>query len=463
MKTLIFHELKQFFYGIRLPVAFILTLIMFAVSSLTYIGENREVERKYHEWNAGREEQLRNMADNATNVANFQRSYQLPPRSNGFISDCGELSLPNTLVYKVFYYNFFERHRISDNPFLMPADRINWGFILPVLFSFLAILFSFDAVSGERERQTLALCLSNSVRRSRFLLGKFMAIHALLMFLALVGMLLAVILLMLSPAVRITGQTYLEIGLFLLFVFIFTGSMTAVGLFASVMSRNSNISLLLSVSLWLIFLLFVPNLSRTLSMTFNPLEKVNTLNIRTGEKRKEIEAAFPAGKWMSNDSNPFTPQHEIRANMMMAFAKNEYDIRTDHLRKQLNQVDRMRRWTWISPLAVFEYGQEALLDGGFPRLQKNYADMQNFLIQYERWFKDVDAKDDQSPHWYNPYEPFSTTRKAVAYEDIPQYVERSTGLAERLAETATYLLVMLTYMAVMLSVAFLRFERYPVK
>ncbi|MDR0714820.1 MAG: hypothetical protein LBF89_11280, partial [Bacteroidales bacterium] len=224
-----------------------------------------------------------------------------------------------------------------------------------------------------------------------------------------------------------------------------------------------NISLLLSVSLWLVFLIAIPNFAQTLGMTAYPVEKVNVMQAKIQEKRKEIEASFPDGKWSSSGGNPFYPPHEIRANMQMAFEKNMADFLGEHYAALFRQAENTRRWTWISPLAVFEYGTEALLDGGYLRLRHNYNDLQNFKIQYLQWFKDLDAKDDQSPHWYNPYEDYSTTKKPVAYEEIPQYAESPATIAERLAETAKYLMVMLAYMGVMFVLAIVRFERYDAR
>lgn len=462
MKTLIIHEIQNFLYGLRFPISLSIVLIMFIASPLTYISEHKETVKKYNELTNNQEQTLRDMASNATNVATNQRSYQLPPRNSGFISDCGEMNMPNTLIYTAFYREYFDTNMTKSNPFIMPSNRINWGFIMIVLFSFLAIIFSFDTISGERERRTLSLCLSNSVKRSHILISKFIAINTLLLIFAFLGILVSIIILMMSSSIHFTVETFSEIGLFLLFVVFFTGSMTAIGMFTSVMCRNSNISLLFSVSLWLMFLIAIPNFSRTISINLYPIEKEVAVWTKINDKRKEIEASFPDGKWSSKGNEPFYPRHEIRAQMMMAFDKNEADFRKEHLQEQFLQLEKTRQWTWISPLAVFEYGAEALMDGGFLRLKKNYYDLQNFKIQYLQWFKDIDAKDDKSPHWYNPYEDYSTTRKEVTFEEIPQYTEHSVPIAERLADTLKYLMIMLAYMGIMLVIILLKFERYKI-
>jgi len=462
MKILIIREIQNFLYGLRFPIALSIVLIMFIASPLTYISEQKETVKKYNELTSFHEQALRNRINNATNVATSWRSYQLPPRNSGFISDCGEMNIPNTLIYTAFNKLGFEINNAKSNPFIMPSNRINWSFIILILFSFLAIIFSFDTIFGEREQHTLSLCLSNSVKRGQLLISKFIAINALLLMLAVIGTIVSIIILMLSSTVNMNSEVFSEIGLFLLFIVFFTGSMTAIGMLTSVLCRNSNMSLLLSISVWLLFLIAIPNISKTIAIAFYPVEKEKIVWQKIEDKRKEIEASFPDGKWMSKSNEPFAPEHKIRAEMLMAFDKNQADFLDQHLREQFLQTEKTRQWTWISPLAVFEYGAEALLDGGYLRLKKNHSDLQNFKIQYLQWFKDLDAKDDESPHWYNPREDYSTTKKPVSYEEIPQFVERSTTIGERLAETMKYLAVMLVYMGVMFFAAVLRFERYDV-
>jgi ABC-type transport system involved in multi-copper enzyme maturation permease subunit len=55
------------------------------------------------------------------------------------------------------------------------------------------------------------------------------------------------------------------------------------------------------------------------------------------------------------------------------------------------------------------------------------------------------------------------TRKSVAYEDVPQFVESRATVAARLAETLKYLMILLVYMGVMFVVAVFRFEKYDVR
>ena len=51
--------------------------------------------------------------------------------------------------------------------------KIDWVFI-GILMSFFVILFTFDAIAGERARGTLSLMMSNAVSRGQMLLGKYL-------------------------------------------------------------------------------------------------------------------------------------------------------------------------------------------------------------------------------------------------------------------------------------------------
>ena len=54
------------------------------------------------------------------------------------------------------------------------ATKIDWVFTITYLLSFIPLLFTFDALSGERESGTLRLCLANPISRPALLVGKFL-------------------------------------------------------------------------------------------------------------------------------------------------------------------------------------------------------------------------------------------------------------------------------------------------
>ena len=60
----------------------------------------------------------------------------------------------------------------DDNPLPILFPPLDFLFIVTIIMSLLAILFSYDAIAGERQNGTLRLVIANSVSRAKILLGK---------------------------------------------------------------------------------------------------------------------------------------------------------------------------------------------------------------------------------------------------------------------------------------------------
>jgi ABC-type transport system involved in multi-copper enzyme maturation permease subunit len=63
---------------------------------------------------------------------------------------------------------------IEDNPMFTFFPTVDLTFIIGIVMSLLAILFTYDVIAGEREAGTLALIASNAVKRNTLLLGKWL-------------------------------------------------------------------------------------------------------------------------------------------------------------------------------------------------------------------------------------------------------------------------------------------------
>jgi hypothetical protein len=127
------------------------------------------------------------------------------------------------------------------------------------------------------------------------------------------------------------------------------------------------------------------------------------------------------------------------------------------------QLERTRLVTLISPVALFDYMNEAIVGGGYARFKKIWDDLHGFQVQFLEFFKTLDAADPNSPHWYNPYEDFSTTKKPVSFEQVPVFDEKPISLADRFSFLRNYLVVMIFYIGVVFSLGLVLFLRYDMR
>ena len=85
------------------------------------------------------------------------------------------------------------------------------------------------------------------------------------------------------------------------------------------------------------------------------------------------------------------------------------------------------------------------------------------LFTFDSISGEKDANDPDSPHWYNPYEHYSTTRKPVKFDEVPLFDEKSPTIEERFFNGGLYFLMLCVYSVIFLLLTFFRFLKYDVR
>ncbi len=464
LRTILKREILHNLYSLRFQVSLALVLCVFVVGSFSFVRNHDAGLKRYQEVQAHYLEELRAEAKaSATELAVNKKTFSLRPRDNAFIYDGKEKYLPNAIVFSAWNVFSFLNKSGSTNPFLNAFEELNWSFIVALILSFVALLLTFDAVSGEKEARTLALALSNSVSRGALLFGKY--ISAILTFLAMVlpGIMLSVLVVLFSGRVSLGPAFILETVGFLVVATLMAAVLAAFGLLCSVAARNSNISLLLALAFWILFAVVIPNSSTFIAKTFFPIERTEAIQKKVMAAFDDLNKSAPPGSWMSNSGNPFLPQHELRANLQRKRLEAEKGIRDAYYQSLFRQFEKTRLLTAASPVPLFQYLTEAVVGGGYPRFRKAWDDFHVYQGQFLAFFKNFDAQDPKSPHWYNPHENVSTTRKPVAFETVPQFVEKPMTFAERVKPTLVFLVINIAYACLIFFLSFVLFVRYDVR
>jgi hypothetical protein len=277
------------------------------------------------------------------------------------------------------------------------------------------------------------------------------------------GVLVGLLILTLSGTVSWGWTLAAETAALLIAAALLAAAMAAFGLLCSVLARSSNVSLLLALTVWLLFAMVIPNSSGFLAKQVFPLEKAESVQKRVTQALDDLSKAAPPGSWMSQSNNPFLPQHELRANLMRKRMAAEKAIRDDYYRAMFRQFEKTRRLTAFSPVAAFEYLAESIVGGGYPRFRRAWDDLHAFQGQFQSFFTALDAADPKSPHWFNPREDVSTTKQKVSAAIVPKFSERPMSLADRLGPALPHLLVLAAAAALIFFLGFLLFVRYDVR
>jgi ABC-type transport system involved in multi-copper enzyme maturation permease subunit len=181
-------------------------------------------------------------------------------------------------------------------------------FTIKVVLALLALLFSFDAITHEKEQGTLRLLLSHSLRRPSLIIGKLLGRFVLIAVPFTILFLVFLLSVSLLPAGEATGDFWIRSFVILLVALCYTLLFTAIGLCVSSYVHRSSTSLVLGLALWLLFVFIMPNFGTTIarSVTKTPpadrIEMEGRLNtIRAIYERLEKEKKDPGhseGRWM---------------------------------------------------------------------------------------------------------------------------------------------------------------------
>lgn len=134
---------------------------------------------------------------------------------------------------------------------------IDFTFIVQVVLSLFAILFTYDAINGERENGTLRLVFSNAIPRAKFLLAKSVGAWLGLAVPILIPILLSILLVLLFN-VPMTAEHWKRLIALMGVSILFFTSFIVLGIFFSTVSRHSRISFMYSLVIWIAFVFIIP-------------------------------------------------------------------------------------------------------------------------------------------------------------------------------------------------------------
>lgn len=464
LRVILKREILHNLYSLRFLISLILVIAVFSAGALAFLPRHAADIRNDEEVRRQALDQMKSKAAaNASDLAVTRWTTTLRPRDNAFITDAREKYLPNALVYSAWNVFSFQTSGGGANPFLRNSDALSWSFIVAMIVSFISLLFTFDAVSGEKETKTLSLALSNPVSRGVLLFGKFLSAAISVMAIVIAGALVALLIILLAGGAPWSATLAGEVAGFLVAAALLSLTFSTLGLFSSVIARNSNVSLLLALSFWLVFGVVIPNSSVFIARTFFPIDSSESVQRRVNAAFDDLNKSAPPGSWAMNTGNPFLPQHELRANLQRKRLEAEKGIRDAYAQSIFRQFEKTRLATSLSPVSVFQILAEASAGAGYVRFRKAWSDIHIYQAQFLDFFKTLDAQDSASPHWYNPAEWVSTTRKPVPFETVPQFAERPMTVVDRLAPVLLYLALNVFCACAVFLLSFVLFVRYDVR
>ncbi len=253
LATMINKELRSIIRSSKFTGTFLVCTLLILLSFFTGIKEYKESVRRFEAASQLVTQQLQQQ----TSWARLQtKAYRRPDPMNIFVSgleyDIGRWSgvaAGSTAKLKNSIY--------SDESIYAIFRVIDFTFIVQFVLTLFAILFTYNAVSGEREDGTMRLVFSNPVSRTWYLLAKCAGAWLALVIPLCIPILLGILMVLLS-GVPLTADHWVKIGLVMALSLLLFTFFIILGVLVSLLTRRPAVSLLVSLVVWVLFVLIVP-------------------------------------------------------------------------------------------------------------------------------------------------------------------------------------------------------------
>ena len=363
-------------------------------------------------------------------------------------------SLPWRLQYVTDSY--------QDNSMLPAVGALDWAYIIGLVTSFVAILLTFDAISGERENGSLALVLSNAVSRAGVLAGKFLGAFVVIVVSMLIGILLSTLIVTISGVVTLQGADWARIGMMVALSSVYVALFVGLGLAISSRAANSSTSLVVLLLIWIVLVVLIPNTFGSVVSTLHTVPTQREFQAKRiaalPNETKNYHELFKYGS--PTDPNPDRRALEFWADYITTPWNIETRLNDEHLDAQFAQVQSARQILRLSPTVIYNYGMESLARTGFAGHNEFVEAARRYRQQFTEFIKETDSTDPDSPHIFYLREGLSN--KPVPFSSVPRF-EQFSNKSFIAGETLKDFGLLILFLVLISLVSFLAFLRTAVR
>ena len=335
--------------------------------------------------------------------------------------------------------------------------KVDWIFVIGYVLSLIAILFTFDSISGERGQGTLRLTLANPVPRHTVLIGKFLGALISIGVPFTLTVLINLLVVSTSGNVQFGTEAWSRLGIIFLIALLYLCLFLALGLLVSSRVQQNAASLVVLLLIWVTFVVFMPSTLASIASGFsNPMTDDEFYEHRT-QLQNELKNEYEAR--LQNTHEFSLKRIQLGGEYVTNEAAQRERLSQKHLDQQHAQIQLARSVTRISPLAIVQHLLEVFAATGFERHLQFVENVQQYAREYREFVTDMDRADPDSLHIIGIREGMS--KKPISPESIPIF-EDTLSLNRDFNTAATDLLLLVLFFVVLLSGAYLAFVRLEV-
>jgi ABC-type transport system involved in multi-copper enzyme maturation permease subunit len=398
---IIYKELRLILFSPKFPVTFGMVSALILLSVLIGLREFHQAEQEYNTSVQLAAQELRERSSWAgleTRV--FRRPEPMQIFVSGVQNDIGRWSAVSPFESVALKHSLYE-----DAPLFAVFRFLDFPFIAQIVFSLLAILYTYDAISGERESGTLALTLTGPVSRATLILGKTIGVWIGWLIPLLVPLAIGCLLVLIDQPGLSSGD-WMSVGLILAVSLLYGTVFIVAGILISTLFRNSAASFMAGLGLWMLSALVIPRVAMILAGYIVPTPSVEYTEAQQAQYARDRWTRFNESlgqRWETRMAQIRTrPQEEREAFRQANMSKwmEEEDAARRQVEQEIDEYAARRNMelrnlkieqestgfalAGVSPAAAYQHAAMALA-GVDISLKHRYEDaMRDFKTRFSR-------------------------------------------------------------------------------
>ena len=455
-------ELLNNFQSFRFFAIFAVSVLLFSINPFLV---STEYEEKLQEYNQDIERAK--TLDKNMWISAYKR-----PNPLSFAAEGGGMDAPDSYSINLAFGVSPANSNLYGTNLTFPGfQTLDWVFILKMLFSLFGILLTFDTISGEKERGTLALICSNSVSRASVIMGKYLGALITAIIPAIAGMLISVIVTSIRGNTELTAENMSRLGLILIMAMGYISLFVLLGIAVSSIVHRSAVSLLLSLSVWIVMVIVVPNVAGIVAESTLDVTPEREIAKQTGRTfmslvdwRESVKARGIRDKKKLSEELARFMERDIEERMRLT----ESYVGSIH-----DKEDLALNISRISPASTFESACAEIVDSGVLAQRRFYRSARKYYDLYESYKREKTGMADKYLAYLkgrvdidgetvvvSPPQPKPLPRDISDFPAIPEF-ELSVG--ESIISGLWSIILLAIWNVILLMLAHVAFVRYDVR
>lgn len=469
--TLIRTQILENVYGIKFVVTFIVCTLLVIAATITGIGRYEaqlSEEQKIISINRGNLQEAGSWHDAARNGIKVIK----PTTALGIFSSGLEESVGRTATVKEGDFPHMEDSIYSTAPIFAIFGDLDLTFIIKIVISLFAILFTYDIISGEKESGTLKLCLSNPVPRNTYLLGKSIGSFISLLIPLLIPLLVGLLLIMTLGNVSFSGDDWARLSMLILSYVLYMLAFFSAGIFVSSLTRKSAISFLILLFVWVLFVLVIPKASMMIADEVYPIPGINEVRAqqfqlqrdfwqqtweRTSEEFQKVQGTVSRDeRWRRMREI----RNTIRQELEPIYLQQNEKLYSDFKQQQANLTNLAMSISRVSPASALTYVGLNMAGTGFHNQENFLSQLTNYRERYTEYVEEQEEKEERQGGGFR-HGPSAQGQLDIT--SIPEFHFVNMSLGESINLALIDLMMMVIVSIIFYTLGFVLFIRYDVR